>query len=223
MSLVLNEGIGPGFPLSDKIKSQVSKIVINCRNRTFAGEEIIMYDQLFGKGSRLSEDNKVQADKLFWQAIPTGFPVERAYQIACRTAPVAAAPAPAAPAPAIPNAPVAPSEPATPGHLTRLSNTSYLFKDSIKKVGEDFRTMYIVDNAGIGPGKPLSDQVRSQVYQTVINCKNNTWAYDQLYWHDQLFGKGARLSEQKWQPDQLGWNPIKAGHPVERAYPIACR
>ena len=220
--IVANNDIPAGRPLSGKVNSQILFGTINCISTNWARRKLSYYTMPDGEGQRIHEEEWRGNDIKWFSVATSDLWVRNAFEKLCKSSSTPPTPLAVAPAPSVPNAPTPPSEPATPNHLTRLSNITYLFKDSVKKSGEDYRIMLIVDNAGIGPGKPLSDQVRSQVYRTVINCKNNTWAYDQLYWYDQLFGKGSSLSEQKWQPNQLAWNAIAAGTPVERAYRIAC-
>jgi len=149
----------------------------------------------------------------------TSTPVARAAAPVVAPAPIpAAAPAPV---PAVaPQQQLAP----VPKNAKHLLGEFYLFKDSVKDLGNGFRGVYAYRNTDVAVGNQYHGQVQSQVARYVLNCQAAQFGMDQLYYFSQPHAQGQRVAWQEWQPNQVVMNPIQtAPEPDRKVYDFACR
>ncbi len=111
-----------------------------------------------------------------------------------------------------------------PKNAKHLVGEFYLFKDSVKELGNGFRGVYAYRNADVAVGNQYHGQVRSQVARYVLNCQGAQFGMDQLYFFSQAHAQGQRVAWQEWQPNQVVLNPIQNAPEADRkVYEYACR
>lgn len=111
-----------------------------------------------------------------------------------------------------------------PNSAKHLFGAYYLVKDTVKDMGNGFRTIYSYLNADVPIGQQYHGQVGSQVARYVMNCQQGLFGYDQLYYFSQPHARGERVAAQEWQPNQVAFNPIQnAEEHIRKSYDFACK
>ncbi len=111
-----------------------------------------------------------------------------------------------------------------PKNAKHLVGAYYLFKDSVKDLGNGFRGVYAYLNDDLPNGHPQHGQVQSQAARYVMNCQSAQFGMDQLYFFSQPNAQGQRIAWQEWQPNQVTFSPIQnAMEHIRKSYDFACR
>lgn len=110
-----------------------------------------------------------------------------------------------------------------PKNAKHLVGGYYLFKDSVKDLGNGFRGVYAYLNDDVPNGHPQHGQVQSQAARYVMNCQSAQFGMDQLYFFSQPNAQGQRVAWQEWQPNQVTFSPIQnAMEHIRKSYDFAC-
>lgn len=110
-----------------------------------------------------------------------------------------------------------------PKNAKHLVGAYYLFKDSVKDLGNGFRGVYAYLNDDVPNGHPQHGQVQSQAARYVMNCQSAQFGMDQLYFFSQPNAQGQRVAWQEWQPNQVTFSPIQnAMEHIRKSYDFAC-
>ena len=111
-----------------------------------------------------------------------------------------------------------------PKNAKHLTGEYYLFKDSVKDMGNGFRSVYVYWNADVSPGNQYHGQVRSQVVRAIVNCQTAQLGIDQRYYFSQPHAQGQRVAWQEFQPNQVEFRPIQSAPDIDRkSYDFACK
>lgn len=104
----------------------------------------------------------------------------------------------------------------TPQGILHIAGSVFLFKDSIRDVGNGYKTAYVVANASDG-------DKRSKVVRYAFHCKNQQWAYDQIYEHELPFGKGQRTVIKEIFTDQILFDSVGPAQPfIQTVFNYVC-